>query len=324
MIIAENLSRTFKRHEQLPGWKGIINNLIHPQIQIVKAVESVYFEIESGEFIGYIGPNGAGKSTTIKMLTGILTPTSGSLIIDGLHPATQRKQHALNIGVVFGQRSQLWWDLPIEDSYLLFKHMYKIDDAIYSKRIELLQELMDMKTFWHVPVRQLSLGQRMRGELGAALLHNPKILFLDEPTIGMDVVVKEQVKMFLGEINRTQKVTILLTTHDLKDIEDLCSRVILINKGKLLYDGSLDKMRKAASAMTILIIEFDRLIDESLLTAYNNCEVRSCEGKRLVIAFQREKVNPMVLVNNYMILGDIIDIKLNEPPIEEIVHDFYL
>jgi ABC-2 type transport system ATP-binding protein len=323
VIVVNNLSRSFTRYQHAVGWKGSLKNLISPQRETVHAVNDISFSIDAGEFVGYIGPNGAGKSTTIKMLSGILTPTSGNVLINGLRPTEQRKKHTMNIGAIFGQRSQLWWDLTIADSYLLFKHMYKISDRDYQERIESLKELLGMQEFWGTPVRQLSLGQRMRGELGGALLHNPKILFLDEPTIGMDAAVKQQIKNHLRALNKKQNITVLLTTHDLQDIEDLCSRVILINKGKIFYDGSIEEMRKIAAAATLMTIDFEHSIREAALPDSSYCEVNQRSDKRLTVTFQRNEVAPVDLLSLYSSIGKIIDISIKEPPIEDIVQNFY-
>ena len=322
MIEVRNLSRSFTRYQHASGWKGVVKNLFSPQRETIHAVDDISFAIDDGEFVGYIGPNGAGKSTTIKMLAGILTPTSGEVIVNGLHPADQRKKHAMNIGAIFGQRSQLWWDLTIEDTYLLLKHMYRIDDLTYQGKVGSLKSLLDMGAFWNTPVRQLSLGQRMRGELGCALLHSPKILFLDEPTIGMDVVVKQDIKAFLREINRQQHTTLLLTTHDLHDIEDLCSRIILINHGKIVFDGSVDQMRTVVGALTLMTMTFDRSIENQNFTQVHE-EIRECSDCRLTVAFNRSEAAPVDLLTSYSQYGNIVDIALAEPSIEDIVQRFY-
>ena len=323
MIQAENLYRTFARYKHDPGLKGTIKNFFHRQKETVEAVDHVSFHIQAGEFIGYIGPNGAGKSTTIKMLTGILTPTSGTVTVDGRDPVKYRIQNAQIIGTVFGQRSQLWWDLPIMDTYLLFKHMYKIDTNKFNVRVEMLKELLELTEFWDAPVRQLSLGQRMRGELGAALIHNPKILFLDEPTIGMDVVVKEQIKKFLKRVNDEHKITILLTTHDLKDVEDLCSRSILINKGKVLFDGLLADMRNNSTARTRIDLVLDKAVQAAPGPVSDFMEIDEVRDKQISALFLREKYTPIQVIEHFSSFGTVVDVRLTEPPIEEVIADYY-
>ena len=327
MIHTNNLNRTFQRYKHQPGLKGTLKGFISRQKETVEAVNNVSFQINAGEFIGYIGPNGAGKSTTIKMLTGILTPTSGTVQVDGRDPVKHRLQNAKIIGTVFGQRSQLWWDLPIMDTYALFKHMYKVDTKSFEARVETLKELLDLNEFWDAPVRQLSLGQRMRGELGAALIHQPKVLFLDEPTIGMDVVVKEQIKKFLKRINEEQGVTILLTTHDLKDVEDLCSRSILINRGKVLFDGALAQIRENSSARTKMELEFTALPKDLPSTkpyeAAPGLEVSEADGRQMTVLFQRSEFSPVQVIEHFSKLGTLNDVRIIEPPIEDVIADYY-
>ena len=243
-IIVKNLNKTFKILQRDSGLINAFKTLIKREYKYIKAVDNISFNIEKGEIVGYIGPNGAGKSTTIKMLTGILKPDSGEIKVDGFNPFNDRVKYVKNIGVVFGQKSQLWWDIPVEDSFLLLKDIYKIKDKQYEKTKKELIELLNLKDFLKTPVRQLSLGQRMRCEIAASLLHNPKILFLDEPTIGLDAISKMQVRKFITEINKKKKVTIILTSHDMNDIEALTNRIIVIGHGKKLYDGSLNDIKK--------------------------------------------------------------------------------
>ena len=329
MIVVKSLCRDFKRYKHKPGLKGVLQGLVHREQETVHAVRDVSFHIQSGEFIGYIGPNGAGKSTTIKMLTGILTPTSGSVAVDGVDPVRFRKENAQNIGTVFGQRSQLWWDLPIMDTYVLLRHMYKLDEKAFDLRIDLLKELLNLGEFWDAPVRQLSLGQRMRGELGAALIHSPKLLFLDEPTIGMDVLVKEQIKTFLTRINREQGVTVLLTTHDLKDVEDLCPRAILINKGTVLFDGALSDMRQRSEAKTRIELDMDRELRDEEMGAIRpaleqlGIELAQHHGRRVAARFLHGKHTPMQIIDCLSRDATVLDIRITEPPIEEIIADYY-
>ncbi len=243
-IKVETLCKSFKVAKRNSGVKAALKSFFKREYKIVDAVKDVSFEIEKGEIVGYIGPNGAGKSTTIKMLSGILKPTAGNITIDGLNPFKDRRKYVSKIGVVFGQRSQLAWDIPAEDTFDLLRDIYKIDNNEYQKTKEELVNLLDIKDIIKQPVRSLSLGQRMRCEIAASLLHKPKILFLDEPTIGLDTTSKKIVREFIKKINKQQKVTIILTTHDMFDIDALAKRIILIGRGKILYDGTLNNLKR--------------------------------------------------------------------------------
>ena len=243
-IKVEALCKSFKVAKRNSGVKAALKSFFKREYKIVDAVKDVSFEIEKGEIVGYIGPNGAGKSTTIKMLSGILKPTAGNIIIDGLNPFKDRRKYVSKIGVVFGQRSQLAWDIPAEDTFDLLRDIYKINNNEYQKTKEELVNLLDIKDIIKQPVRSLSLGQRMRCEIAASLLHKPEILFLDEPTIGLDTTSKKIVREFIKKINKQQKVTIILTTHDMFDIDALAKRIILIGRGKILYDGTLNNLKR--------------------------------------------------------------------------------
>lgn len=256
-IIVRDLGKTFKVVKKKAGIGGSIKSFFRREYQEIEALKDVSFHIRSGELVGYIGPNGAGKSTTIKMLSGILTPGSGSVEVDGIVPYQNRKEHVKNIGVVFGQRSQLWWDVPVNDTFLLLKDIYSIPDETYHRMRKELIEKLHLEEFINTPVRQLSLGQRMRCELAASLLHNPPILFLDEPTIGLDTVSKLAVRDFIKTINREFKTTVILTTHDMDDIEALCDRVIVIGKGTILFDGDMQQLKRLVTEERHLLIEFD-------------------------------------------------------------------
>ena len=243
-INVDNISKTFKVSKRRGGLKASIKSFFKRDYTYVKAVKDISFQIEEGEIIGYIGPNGAGKSTTIKILSGILVPDQGDCKVDGMNPWKEREKYVSNIGVVFGQRSQLWWDIPADDTFDLLKDIYKIDEKEYIKTKEELVKLLDIEQVIQIPVRQLSLGQRMRCEIAASLLHKPKILFLDEPTIGLDAVSKETVRSFIKKLNKEYKTTVILTTHDMNDIEALAKRIILIGKGQILFDGNLKKLKE--------------------------------------------------------------------------------
>ncbi|MGI5898365.1 MAG: ABC transporter ATP-binding protein [Christensenellales bacterium] len=309
MIKAFNISKTFQTKIK----KGFLKSEKKPKL----AVDDISLHIAEGEMVGYIGPNGAGKSTTIKMLTGILLPDSGQITVNGIDPFHRRKENGRNIGVIFGQRSQLWWHLRLDDTFRLFKHMYEIPDAQYSENLKMLKRTLELDEFWHQPVRQLSLGQRMRGELAAAMLHSPKILYLDEPTVGMDVVVKERIRELLKEFN-SRGVTILLTTHDLDDVERLCKRVMVINHGKLLFDGTMASLRSQSTADTKVTVEFD--CDSPVLPPL----LRNVQqnGRRLTFSISRQNGETELLAQ-VIRENKVMDVAMAEPPIEEVVRSFY-
>lgn len=252
IIIAENLVKEFKISRKEPGLKGTIKALFSNEKEIKKAVDGVSFSVCKGEIVGYIGKNGAGKSTTIKMLTGILIPTRGRCVVNGIEPYQCRQQNAQNIGVVFGQRTQLWWNLPLIESFTVLKNIYQVSDRDYKDRMEFINNILEIGGFQNVPVRALSLGQRMRADVAAALIHNPKILYLDEPTIGLDVLVKNKIRTAIKELNREFKTTIILTTHDMTDIEELCEHIIIIEKGKIIYNDILANLLKIGSLSEVV------------------------------------------------------------------------
>lgn len=253
MIELNEINKTFKVRKRNPGFKMAVKSFFSREYENITALDNVSFKINEGEMVGYIGPNGAGKSTTIKIMSGILYPDRGECIINGNIPWKNRINHVKNIGVVFGQRSQLWFDVPVCDSYELLKDIYKIPDKIYRENLKMLTDLIDLEELLKMPTRQLSLGQRMRCEIAASLLHSPKILFLDEPTIGLDAVSKIAVREFIKKINRENKTTVILTTHDTQDIEALTERIILIGKGRVLLDGNLTSMRNNESVEELVI-----------------------------------------------------------------------
>lgn len=262
IIHVKNLSKTFKVAIRDSGLRASIKAFFKRKYKYIKAVDDISFDIKKGEIVGYIGPNGAGKSTTIKMLAGILNPDGGEILIDGMIPTKDRVKYTREIGVVFGQRSQLWWDIPVEDTFDLLKEIYKVPDDEYNKTRNKLIQLLELEDIIKIPVRQLSLGQRMRCEIAASLLHSPKILFLDEPTIGLDANSKIVVRNFIKEINKTHKITVILTTHDMSDIEYLASRIILIGKGKVLYDGSLNKIKSLFDKKKIVKVKSSDNLDD--------------------------------------------------------------
>lgn len=252
IILAEHLTKEFKIDKKEPGLKGTIKSLFSGEKIIKKAVQDISFQVDEGEIVGYIGKNGAGKSTTIKMLTGILVPTSGKCYVDGIEPYKNRQKNAQNIGVVFGQRTQLWWDLPLTESFTVLKGVYQVSDADYKNRMEFINDILDIKEFENNPVRTLSLGQRMRADIAAAIIHNPRVLYLDEPTIGLDVVVKDKMREAIKELNRNFRTTIILTTHDMVDIEKLCRHIIIIDDGKVIYDDTLEALQKQGELTEIV------------------------------------------------------------------------
>lgn len=258
MIEVKDICKSYKVAKRDAGFRAACKSLFHKEYERIQALDRISFSIKEGEMVGYIGPNGAGKSSTIKILSGILTPDSGSCTVDGRIPWKNRISHVRQIGVVFGQRSQLWWDVPVIDSYELLKDIYRIPEAVYRESLEELVTLLNLQELLKTPVRQLSLGQRMRCELAASLLHNPKILFLDEPTIGLDAVSKLAVREFILERNRTHKTTVILTTHDMQDIEALTNRIILIGKGKILLDGSVSLLQQGDVGMDETVAELYR------------------------------------------------------------------
>jgi len=285
----------------------------------VRAVEDLSFRIDAGEIVGYIGPNGAGKSTTIKMLTGILTPTGGRIRVAGLDPARQRIALARRVGVVFGQRTTLWWDLPLRDSFELLRRLYRVDPAEYRSTLHTLVELLDLGPLLDTPVRQLSLGQRMRGDLAAALVYRPQILYLDEPTIGLDVVSKAAIRDFLAEVNATRGTTILLTTHDLDDIERLCRRVMVIDHGTLAFDGDLDTLRGRAAAERTLVVD---LAEPTAPLDIPGVQVSQVDGPRQWLAFPAADSAARV-VAAVMARHEVLDIAVREPDIEDVVAELY-
>ncbi|MFI6205290.1 ATP-binding cassette domain-containing protein [Streptomyces sp. NPDC051041] len=286
----------------------------------VRAVDGISFTVARGEMVGYIGPNGAGKSTTIKMLTGILTPSGGRLRVAGIDPSRDRVRLAHRIGVVFGQRTTLWWDLPLIDSYRLAHRMYRIPDARYRENLDRCVELLELDALLDVPVRQLSLGQRMRGDIAAALLHDPEVLYLDEPTIGLDVVSKTRVRGFLRELNAERGTTVLLTTHDLQDIEQLCSRVMVIDHGRLMYDGPPAGLHEAGESERVLVVDLEREFPPVEVPA--PARVVRVAGPRQWLAFPASQ-SAAPLVARIAAAYPLVDLSVREPDIEAVIARMY-
>ncbi|WP_406476620.1 ATP-binding cassette domain-containing protein [Streptomyces platensis] len=288
--------------------------------QEVRAVDGISFRVPRGEMVGYIGPNGAGKSTTIKMLTGILVPSGGRLRIAGIDPARERTRLARRIGVVFGQRTTLWWDLPLKDSYELVRRMYRVPDSTYRANLERCVDLLDLGPLLTVPVRQLSLGQRMRGDIAAALLHDPEVLYLDEPTIGLDVISKAKVREFLREVNAERGTTVLLTTHDLTDIEQLCRRVMVIDHGRLVYDGGLDGLRAAGDGERTLVVDLARELPP--IDGVPGARTVRVDGPRQWLAFPASQ-SAAPLVAAVAARYPLVDLSVREPDIETLIAELY-
>ncbi len=320
IITVEHLSKHFKVYKRRTGFWGNLSSTVSRQHDIIKAVDDVNFSLERGELVGYIGANGAGKSTTIKMLTGILVPTSGHIDVMGLTPYHHRKENTRRIGVVFGQRTQLWWDLPVIDSFELLKHIYEIPQNLYKQNLEFFSELLQLQPFLSTPVRRLSLGQRMRCDLTAALLHNPEILYLDEPTISLDVVAKEQVRQFLRQVNAERQVTVILTTHDLNDVEKVCQRLIIIDSGKIIYDGGVDALKERYGKTRMLIVDLAQAYSDIQL---EGVDLTRRDGNRIWLAFDRDTISASEVIAQLTARYEIQDLTISEPEIEEIVRRIY-
>ncbi|MCG7317922.1 ABC transporter ATP-binding protein [Brevibacillus laterosporus] len=320
MIIARGIHKHFELAKPKTGRFSSIRSLFSREKRIVHAVHDISFEIGKGEAVGYIGPNGAGKSTTIKMLCGILHPSSGEIRVSGLHPERQRKKLAHQIGVVFGQRTQLWWDLPVRDSFEIIKEMYRVEEAQYRSRLLQYDDLLHIEEFIDTPVRKLSLGQRMRADLVAALLHNPDVLFLDEPTIGLDVVAKTNIRSFLQQINKQEQKTILLTTHDMDDIESICSRVMIINHGTIISDGSMDQLREQIGLPSMLQIEYKDIPHPLPLPAGVTYEVID---KQVTFLYDKRLITAIDLLTSVGRWEEISDISMQEAEVEELIRKVY-
>jgi len=326
IIQVEDLTKEFRSFRRREGVWGALQNLFVREYVTIRAVDHISFSIEPGEMVGYIGANGAGKSTTIKMLTGILVPTSGRLLSNGFVPYRDRSHYTRHLGVVFGQRTQLWWDIAVVESFRLLKEIYEISDADYRRRLGLFSEILNVQEYLHTPVRKLSLGERMRCDLAASLLHNPPLLFLDEPTIGLDVVAKDRIREFLKEVNRLHRTTVLLTTHDLADIEELCRRIIVIDKGKVLFDGPLAEMKDR-------LAEYNQvkffLKDRSQLPRLDRvaCDGIKCErvdALTYIMRFDRNRHSTAEVIRELVNTLEVQDIFVEEEPIEDIVKRIYL
>lgn len=327
MIEVKNLTKEFRMNKKYPGFRGAVKSFFTKEQTVTRAVDDVSFHIDEGEVVGYIGANGAGKSTTIKMMTGILTPTSGEVHVNGIIPYKNRQKNAMDIGVVFGQKTQLWWDLPLSETFTLLRDIYEVDQKRFAFQMDFLSEVLELKDFMLQPVRTLSLGQRMRGDLAAALIHNPKVIYLDEPTIGLDVVVKESVRKAIRKINETYGTTIILTTHDLMDIEELSSRIIIIDKGRMLYDGNAKHIKKTYGYMADIEIQTVNAIDLSEVQFIKELDqefiMLQAEENRLKVQFNKNRTTTTEITKRLMGKLDITDFTIHEPSIEDIVKKIY-
>ncbi len=332
LITAQSLTKDYRLTRRREGVLGGLADLVKPRKHTLRAVDEVSFCIDQGEMVGYIGANGAGKSTTIKMLTGILTPTSGEVRVGGLVPYRQRQSYTRHIGVVFGQRTQLWWDLAVVESFRLLQRIYEVSEDRYKRQMRVFDELLGLEEFLHQPVRKLSLGQRMRCDLAAALLHEPKVLFLDEPTIGLDVVAKENVRDFLREARDNLGVTVILTTHDLGDIEQLCRRIIIIDHGKVLYDGLLEDLRRGPGHRLRLCLDLAepasasdlaRLTGDLPVIWDHDPAAADTPGHRHCAMFSRAETTAAAILSVVVANHRLRDMVLTEPAIEDVVRRIY-
>lgn len=329
MIKVEAIRKEFKKTIKEPGILGSIKSLFHPHNETVIAVDDISFHVPKGEILGFIGPNGAGKSTVIKMLTGILTPTSGKCSINGKIPQDGRKNYVREIGVVFGQRTQLWWDLPLQETYSVLKEIYEVPDDKFKKRMSFLNEVLELDNFIKSPVRTLSLGQRMRADIAASLLHSPKVLFLDEPTIGLDVVVKDNIRKAIELINQEENTTVILTTHDLADIELLSKRIVMIDKGKIVFDGKIADLKSKYGQMREINFETSTVNATELLSYKEHFGLVDDdiaverEGNSLKVRFNSVTVPVSDMLSYTLKNVNVKDISVKDADIEEIIRRLY-
>lgn len=325
-IEVTDLVKEFRTFERREGLLGALVNLVHREYRTMQAVDHISFAIQPGEMVGYIGPNGAGKSTSIKMLTGILVPTSGSVHSNGFVPWRQRSAYAKTVGVVFGQRTQLWWDIAVVESFQLLKKIYNVSDSDYHARMKRFDEVLALGRYLHTPVRKLSLGERMRCDAAAALLHNPPLLFLDEPTIGLDVVAKEAIRAFLKQVNRDFGTTVLLTTHDLSDIEELCARLMIIDHGRLLYDGGLDELKRRLWRETAVKVDLkdreqSQRVEALALPGVTREKLSELSWK---LSFDRDQRPTADVIREVVTGAEVLDLSIEEQSIEEVVKRIYM
>lgn len=320
MITVEKLQKHFQLGKHRRGLWGAVRNLVASEYNTVRAVDGISFTVQAGELVGYLGPNGAGKSTTIKMLTGLLVPTGGTLRVNGYVPWRERERYVAQIGAVFGQRTTLWWDLPVIESLELLQFIYRIPPDRFRQNLQDFRTLLELDEFLNAPVRSLSLGQRMRADLCAAMLHDPVLLFLDEPTIGLDVVAKERMRHFIAHINQARGTTILLTTHDLADVEKLCSRVMIIDHGHLLYDGKLEHLQERFGGKRELVVDLAEAYDD---VSVAGADVVQRHDLRVTYQFARHEVTASELIGRLSARFRIRDLSVREPEIEATIRRIY-
>jgi ABC-2 type transport system ATP-binding protein len=320
IIKVRHLFKFFQVMRRRSGLRGAVLNLFAPAYREVRAVEDITFSLQAGELVGYLGPNGAGKSTTIKILTGLLVPTSGDVTVNGMVPWTQREKYVREIGAVFGNRTTLWWDLPVIDSLELLQSMYRIPRERFQTSLKEFSRLLDMESFMHTPARSLSLGQRMRADLCAALLHEPRLIFLDEPTIGLDVVAKEHIRQFIQHVNRQRGVTVLLTTHDLSDVERLCEHILIIDHGRLLYDGRLESLNQRFESNWSLQVDFEEEYPDVTLPGL---PAPQRNGRQAIYAFDHRVTASAELIQALLARFKIADLEVRRPQLEETIRRIY-
>jgi len=320
VIEVEDLRKTYRVRLQRSGIIGSLFDLVNPSYKEKEAVHGITFSVEQGETIGYLGPNGSGKSTTIKMLTGILVPTGGKVTVNGVEPSRQRRKNAAQIGAVFGQRSQLWWELSVRESFEMFRYIYSIPPHTFHRNLERMTELLALHDFLTIPVRQLSLGQRMRAEIACAFFHEPAIVYLDEPTIGLDVVAKKRIREFLHDINSERKTTIILTTHDIDDIEEVCRRLILLDAGQIIYDGELPEFVHRFGGERLLTVHF---AEDVTRLSIRGGEVVAQEPRQARILFRNAETTATDLIRQLLDTYPVVDCQLQEPKVEEIIRTLY-
>lgn len=324
MIEVNELKKSYRIIDRDGSLNSLIKNIFFPKYKKQEAVKGISFNIEEGKIVGFIGQNGAGKSTTIKMMTGILSPDSGSIRVLGLDPIKNKKEFAKNIGIVFGQRTQLWWDIPVVESFKLFKKMYKVSDEDYKNRMKQFDKILNINEFINKPTRQLSLGQRVRADICASLIHNPKILFLDEPTIGLDIVVKEKIRNFIKEINEKNNTTVILTTHDIDDIEKMSDSIILIDKGRIIYDGNIQNLKKQFSKCKRINIETGIFMKELLTQKMPNIKIVEEKCNAIEIEYEKELYDDSFVFENILKCGEVKSIESEENSLEDIIKEIYI
>lgn len=326
LIEVENLTKSYKTFKRKEGLKGAFINLFKREYEFVQAVDDISFHVEPGEILGYIGPNGAGKSTTIKILTGILTPTAGRVAVNGVVPYKQRQQHVKNIGVVFGQRTQLWWDIAVIEAFTLLRDIYEVSKTDFQAQLEKFDTVLDIGPLLHTPVRKLSLGQRVRCDIAASLLHNPPVVFLDEPTIGLDVAVKSNIREFIKEMNASLGTTMILTTHDLSDIEYLCQRSLIIDQGKIIFDGNLQRAKDELARKRKIQVDLYEHVDIDGIRDQLNIvklEFTRRNDYALTISFDKDEISAIDIIQKVLDRLHPRDIKIEEPTIETVVKEIY-